>query len=376
MINRRHKFSEPPESSVLSSTDLANSSQQSSSHQECVVVNVATGSNNDPLSGKTFVYGNSIDQTQTPSNLIGATDYSSSSSSSMKKSKPNNSGFLANIFNSMFSPDEPISKSFSTSSSSSSLQSKKSVVDEQQQQQQSNFILPTVVRRLSVLVSLLLLQSMSQFVLEAFEDVVQANIVIPLFLTMLVGAGGNAGNQSAVRAIAMLAKGELSAVSKLKHILPFVKRECVIGFICALVLSFIGALRVFAHQMMRRNHNNHNSNDNNNNDYDRSSGKSTSSSASDVEMVSIGATVLAISLSLFLIVALSCVIGVVLPFVFLRLGMSPEHAAPAIQVIMDVLGVFLTCVVCSMLLPSSKTVDPNVNGIGVDSGGGGGGGRK
>ena len=64
-------------------------------------------------------------------------------------------------------------------------------------------------------------------------------------------------------------------------------------------------------------------------------------------------TVLAIAMSLFLIVALSAVIGVALPFVFLRFGAYAEHAAPAIQVIMDVLGVFLTCVVCSALLPSA-----------------------
>jgi hypothetical protein len=220
----------------------------------------------------------------------------------------------------------------------------------QQLLQKEGGILSVVYRRLSVLVSLLLLQSMSQFVLESFEDVVQANIVIPLFLTMLVGAGGNAGNQSAVRAIAMLAKGEING-SRLTHIMPVIKRECVIGFVCAMVLSIIGALRVFAHQLMRRAGD------------DASPGAPASTSAAgagagagaggvDVK-AGIAVTVFAISLSLFLIVFLSALIGVVLPFLFLRFGSSAEHAAPAIQVIMDVLGVFLTCIVCWTLLPSA-----------------------
>lgn len=216
-------------------------------------------------------------------------------------------------------------------------------------------ILTVVYRRLSVLVSLLLLQSMSQFVLEAFEDVVQANIVIPLFLTMLVGAGGNAGNQSAVRAIAMLAKGEING-SRLAHVLPVIKRECVIGFICAAVLSTIGALRVFMHQVMRKSGGAA--------DTDAAALATVVNSAAapagyqPPQQAGIAVTVFAISASLFMIVFLSAAIGVVLPFLFLKFGSNAENAAPAIQVIMDVLGVFLTCVVCWVLLPTSPNAAP------------------
>ncbi len=202
-----------------------------------------------------------------------------------------------------------------------------------------------VYRRLSVLVSLLLLQSMSQFVLEAFEDVVRANLVIPLFLTMLVGAGGNAGNQSAVRAIAMLARGEVNG-AKLTHVLPVVRRECVIGLVCAVALSAIGALRVFAHQMMRHDAGSSS---------DAAAGGGGAASPGAAPAASVAATVLAISVSLFLIVMLSAAIGAALPFVLIRFGANAEHAAPAIQVIMDVLGVFLTCAVCSLLLPSAAS---------------------
>lgn len=53
------------------------------------------------------------------------------------------------------------------------------------------------------LVGLLALQSMSGFILARNELLLQTHPVIVYFLTMLVGAGGNAGNQAAVR-------GELS----------------------------------------------------------------------------------------------------------------------------------------------------------------------
>ena len=49
------------------------------------------------------------------------------------------------------------------------------------------------------LVGLLVLQSMSSFILARNEALLQEHLVIVRFLTMLVGAGGNAGNQASVR---------------------------------------------------------------------------------------------------------------------------------------------------------------------------------
>ena len=49
------------------------------------------------------------------------------------------------------------------------------------------------------LVGLLVLQSMSSFIISRNEALLQAHLVIVQFLTMLVGAGGNAGNQASVR---------------------------------------------------------------------------------------------------------------------------------------------------------------------------------
>lgn len=51
------------------------------------------------------------------------------------------------------------------------------------------------------LLGLLVLQSMSSVVLENYEQLIKDHLVVTLFLTMLVGAGGNAGNQSAIKVI-------------------------------------------------------------------------------------------------------------------------------------------------------------------------------
>ena len=42
---------------------------------------------------------------------------------------------------------------------------------------------------------------MSSIVLDWYQQLLKDHLVITLFLTMLVGAGGNAGNQSAIKVI-------------------------------------------------------------------------------------------------------------------------------------------------------------------------------
>jgi Mg/Co/Ni transporter MgtE len=45
------------------------------------------------------------------------------------------------------------------------------------------------------------LQSTSSVVLDSYQQLLKEHLVVTLFLTMLVGAGGNAGNQSAIKVI-------------------------------------------------------------------------------------------------------------------------------------------------------------------------------
>ncbi|KAH0483386.1 MAG: uncharacterized protein KVP18_004098 [Porospora cf. gigantea A] len=63
--------------------------------------------------------------------------------------------------------------------------------------------------RLGWLVGLLLFQSVSSFILRRFEGMIQHHTAVVLFLTMLVGAGGNAGGQSVVLGVRGLALGNI-----------------------------------------------------------------------------------------------------------------------------------------------------------------------
>ena len=79
------------------------------------------------------------------------------------------------------------------------------------------------------LTGLLVFQSCSSFILQANQGMINDHPAVIFFLTMLVGAGGNAGNQAAVRAIRYIAVGSLN----IKTRWSFVMRE----FYMALSLS-------------------------------------------------------------------------------------------------------------------------------------------
>ena len=129
------------------------------------------------------------------------------------------------------------------------------------------------------------------------------------FLTALVGAGGNAGNQAAVRCIRGLALRTLNV-----HTMrSFLKQEIWMALILSLMLGFVCFLRALA----------------------------SSSSAVEVS---------AIVFSCFTIVGVSVLAGAVLPLGLLKLGADPAHASTTIQVIMDISGVAITMVVTAALV--------------------------
>ena len=61
------------------------------------------------------------------------------------------------------------------------------------------------------LAALLVLQSASSVVLGKFEGLLQRHLALALFLTMLTGTAGNAGNQTSALVIRGLATGEIRA---------------------------------------------------------------------------------------------------------------------------------------------------------------------
>jgi len=165
--------------------------------------------------------------------------------------------------------------------------------------------------RANWLVGLLALQSCSGFILSRNELLLQDHPVIVYFLTMLVGAGGNAGNQASVRVIRGLALGTLNPRTQGR----FLNREFRMAVALSGILSAAGFVRavVFGTPLPET---------------------------------------LAVTLALSMIVFSSICLGAVLPLVLQRAGVDPAHSSTTIQVIMDILGVVLTVFVSTMVLDS------------------------
>ena len=151
------------------------------------------------------------------------------------------------------------------------------------------------------LVGLLVLQSMSSFIISRNEDLLQAHLVIVQFLTMLVGAGGNAGNQASVRVIRGLATGSIHR----DNVRYFLLDELKMGFTLSAILGVTGCIRAL------------------------------------VFLVPLAETI-AITTSLCTIVFISILIGALLPLGMRKVRIDPAHSSTTIQVLMDILGVTIT----------------------------------
>lgn len=161
------------------------------------------------------------------------------------------------------------------------------------------------------LLGLLVLQSTSSFVLEQYQDLLKEHLVVTVFLTMLVGAGGNAGNQSAIKVIRGLATGTIRTTWP--SFRKTLKQQAFIAILLAGGLAAGGFIRVYI-----------------------TDGSFVNSCA--------------ISLSLFLIVMTSVLTGTMLPFGLAKLGVDPANAGTSVQVLMDISGVAITCITCSLML--------------------------
>ena len=159
--------------------------------------------------------------------------------------------------------------------------------------------------------SLLLLQSISGIILNKYQTLIEGHIMLSFFLTMLIGTGGNAGNQSATLVIRGLATGEISRKNAIRVLL----REFGMSLFLAAVLFGASFARIYMFYPSRT-----------------------------IEA-------LAISASLFLIVSMSMVLGTFIPFMLERLNVDPAHsAAPFLATLMDVLGIIVYCAICSRIL--------------------------
>jgi len=159
------------------------------------------------------------------------------------------------------------------------------------------------------LVGLLILQSLSGIILMRNEALLTNHPVIIYYLTMMVGAGGNAGNQASVRVIRGLALGTLNEQTRGQ----FLTREIKMAATLSLILSTAGFCRTIAF-------------------------KTPFPEA------------ITVTTALALIVFSSVCLGAVLPLFLEKLGIDPAHSSTSIQVIMDILGVFLAVIVSGAIL--------------------------
>merc|ERR1711865_55316 len=111
----------------------------------------------------------------------------------------------------------------------------------QQQHQQLTFC-QSLTDRAGWVIGLLIFQSLSSFILARNESLLQHHGVIVQFLTMLVGAGGNAGNQASVGVIRGIAVGSITSSNKWK----ILRREFSMGLALSIILGFAGFVRAKA----------------------------------------------------------------------------------------------------------------------------------
>jgi Mg/Co/Ni transporter MgtE len=143
-----------------------------------------------------------------------------------------------------------------------------------------------------------------------------------LYLTMLVGAGGNAGNQSAIEVITGLATGAIEY--NLLSLSKTISKQFRVGAILGLFLGVGSFLRVYV---------------------------------TNRDLVGS----LAISMACFSIVLCSTIVGGFLPYALIFAGQEPANAGSSVQVVMDVLGVTITCFVCTYIFQHADYVHELLN---------------
>ncbi|MCK4499286.1 magnesium transporter [Candidatus Babeliales bacterium] len=169
-----------------------------------------------------------------------------------------------------------------------------------------------IVQRSMWLAPLLIFQSISGTVMSTYQTLLQSHTVLFFFLTMLIGTGGNAGNQSATLVVRGLVTGEINK----KNIFSVIIKEFGTAISIGLVMIVFGFLRV-------------------------------AMTNSDP------LTMITICLSLFCVVVISILLGTIIPLGLHYLGIDPAHsAAPFLSTLMDIIGTLMYCSIASLILGS------------------------
>lgn len=161
--------------------------------------------------------------------------------------------------------------------------------------------------RLPWLIILLLLQSFSASIMHGFEEILESNFVVALFVTMLVGTGGNAGNQSGVIVTRALSRERDFIYANYGRVL---RQEAQLALVQGTVLAAITFGRVLA------------------------------------EFPEHIWPALTIASALFVVVFFSMLLGIVFSLGIDRLRLDPAAgAAPLLTVVADMMGIMTLCLV-------------------------------
>ena len=160
-----------------------------------------------------------------------------------------------------------------------------------------------------ILIILLAAQSLSSVIIKRYEQTLAGFLMY--FITMLISTGGNSSSQTSALVIQGMAAGEIRP----DNFGRFLKRECRMAAVIALILGLFSFIRVY----LTYNNN------------------------------IIGA--FAVSLSLSIIVLVSVLLGSGIPILLKKVNIDPAYAAgPFLATIMDILGLLIYCYVSGLIL--------------------------
>jgi len=161
-----------------------------------------------------------------------------------------------------------------------------------------------LLKRLPWLVGLLILQSFSASILHSLEGFLDQHVLFTFFIPMVVGTGGNAGNQCSVMVTRALALGMGDS-----DVVRVVKKETPISIVTAVVLGCIAFIRVVA------------------------------------EYPDDGISAAAIALALALSILISIALGIGFSYGIEKLNRCDpaDGAAPLLTTISDLIGIGLLC---------------------------------
>lgn len=160
-----------------------------------------------------------------------------------------------------------------------------------------------------VLVALLIAESFSGTLLRSYDNIVKFGI-LGSFLPMIISAGGNSGSQTSAVVIQGLASGEIT----LGNMFRLLRREFFVSGLLAVLLGVLSFARAYW------------------------------SNGTWMECIAIGG-------SLSLIVLISSLLGVVIPFILRRFNIDPAFSAgPFLATLMDILGIVIYCQVSNFFI--------------------------